>query len=230
MDGARAPGSGSNGHVCSTVKDAAAACADQNSQFLLDLLPVSCWSLVVDLLSARDLLCLALASRFIKGLLCSVPGLWVQAWTRCLSWQSSSAAPSSHANWSSRRAASNRTGSNTAALPGCCSGRRMSAGQNLLDQAATVQLSQRGADYCAHQVLSSLINIAHITQNLKPQLRPQIYTLPPWLATQPGKARGFTQVQSPGLLQPAIVLTEQQLHWLSWGYLSGMQLPCCLLL
>jgi hypothetical protein len=76
-------------------------------------------------------------------------------------------------------------------------------------------------DKAARSMLSAFTALAYSCQRLKPQPKPQCYLLPPWLPAQPGKARGF--VRSEGeTLNPSLVLSEAEVHWLSLGCLSGV--------
>lgn len=173
----------------------------------LEWLPVSCWSIIVDLLAARDILCLSLTSKTVWCLLGGVAGLWTQACGNTLGLQHSIASTAYH-----RSICGNN--SHPVRRRDCCA--------NTEHNTSTSTFQQQHADQQAQQILMSMVVLAHTTSSLKPQFKPQSYLLPPWLGAQPGNARGFVRVESPGLLNPGLTLTNAQVLWLSWGCLSGM--------
>jgi hypothetical protein len=180
---------------------------------LLELLPLSCWSAVVDLLTARDLLCLSLSSKAVQQLLSNTPGIWCQAACNCLlAGTSSSNSSTAAASAAGRVASSNQR-------------HQQQQQQQQIEYAAAAAAVFNGdnsaADEAAHRMLSAFTALAYSCQRLKPQLKLQSYLLPPWLAAQPGKARGFARVEG-RTLNPGFVLSEAQVHWLSLGCLSGV--------
>lgn len=181
---------------------------DENSDScFLEWLPVSCWSIIVDELAAKDLLCLSMTSKVVSCQLGGVPGLWTQACSNSLGMHSTTAAACSNSSCSHT--------SHAIQPP-----RHSTIYSNQHNPTFAISQQQHD-DQQAQQILSSLVALAHTTGNLKPQLKPQSYLLPPWLGAQPGKARGFVRVESPAVLNPGLVLTEAQVYWLSWGCLSG---------
>eukprot|EP00775_Hariotina_reticulata_P004148 gene4148-4397_t len=68
-----------------------------------------------------------------------------------------------------------------------------------------------------------MAGLAHTVQGLRPRFKAQSYLLPPWLAMQPGKARGFVRILEPSstALNPSLVLDAAEVQWLSLGCLSG---------
>lgn len=178
---------------------------------LLELLPVTCWATIVDMLAARDLLCLSLASKAMHELMNSTPGMWSQAACTYLSLTAGNG--SSNGSSYSR----NCLASVLATPPHAAVGHsRPTSGQ----PEASAAVEPHAADQAARRMLRSLTAAAYTCRGLKPQLKPQLYLLPPWLGAQPGKARGFVRVEG-SALNPALQLTEAQVHWLSWGCLSG---------
>lgn len=181
---------------------------------LLELLPLSCWSAVVDLLTARDLLSLSLSSNSVQQLLSSTPGIWSQAACNCLLASTST---------SSTAAGSTAVGSSTSSAHSSNQRHQHQRQQQPAVHAAPAAAAVEGAssaDAAAQRMLSAFTALAYSCQRLKPQLKPQCYLLPPWLAAQPGKARGFARVDGQ-TLNPGLVLTEAQVHRLSLGSLSG---------
>jgi hypothetical protein len=182
---------------------------------LLEVLPLSCWSAVVDLLSAADVLRLSNSSKAVQQLLSSTPGIWCQAARNCLL---TAAVPGS----------SFAAGSTASLLPSSSSSRHASSASPQWQQQQAVQAAATAwdgnsdkQDEAAYQMLSAFTALAHSCQHLRPQMKPQTYLLPPWLAAQPGKARGFVQLDGQSL-NPSLTLSEAQVHWLSLGCLAGM--------
>jgi hypothetical protein len=183
----------------------------QEGSCLLELLPLSCCSAVVDLLSAREILCLSISSKAVQQLLNSTPGIWCQAARNCLL--------TAAVSGSSVTAASS-----TASLLSSSSLQLSTTACQLAAQSAEAAWdgNSNADDTAAHQLLSAFTGLASSCQRLRPQMKPTTYLLPPWLAAQPGKARGFVQLDGQPL-NPALMLSEAQVHWLSLGCLSGMQ-------
>jgi hypothetical protein len=179
----------------------------QEGSCLLELLPLSCWSAAVDLLSARDMLCLSISSKALQQLLNSTPGIWCQAARNCLL---TAAVPNS-----------SLTGSTASSLSSSSIQVNSAAFQQVAQGAAAAwDGNSDAADAAARQMLRAFTGLASSCQRLRPQMKPQAYLLPPWLAAQPGKARGFVQLESQ-LLNPTLMLSEAEVHWLSLGCLSG---------
>lgn len=180
----------------------------------MELLPLSCWSAVVDLLSARDLLSLSLSTKAVQQLLNSTPGIWCQAVCNCL--LACAAAGTS---------SSNRTASRAVAGVSGASGNSSNHWHTRQQQQAAAAAAPTGSstsDEAAHHMLSATTALAYSCQRLKPQMKPQCYLLPPWLAAQPGKARGLVRAEQVQTLNPALMLSQAQVHWLSLGCLSGV--------
>ncbi|KAF6259390.1 hypothetical protein COO60DRAFT_1018542 [Scenedesmus sp. NREL 46B-D3] len=200
--------------ICTTSAGAVFSSTEgQEGGCLLELLPLSCWSAVVDLLSARDLLSLSLSTKAVQQLLNSTPGIWCQAVCNCL--LACAAAGTS---------SSNRTASRAVAGVSGASGNSSNHWHTRQQQQAAAAAAPTGSstsDEAAHHMLSATTALAYSCQRLKPQMKPQCYLLPPWLAAQPGKARGLVRAEQVQTLNPALMLSQAQVHWLSLGCLSG---------
>lgn len=198
------------------------ATAEGSNACLVELLPGSCWSVIVDKLAARDSFRLRLASKMMCNLLDGITGLWSQACCNCLLGHTAvPVRPSNNCSRSNR----NHTGGldhgrlrDPLAATGTAGARTTRSAPN-----SDSTTAQHCTDQQAQQILSSLLALSHTTTTLKAHLKPQSYQVPPWLPAQPGNARGFVRVECPAALNPALALTEAQVHWLSWGCLSGMQ-------
>jgi len=187
---------------------------------MLEHLPVTCWSLIVEKLSIKDFLVVSCSSKAVWSAIKSTQGLWLQACMMHLGWPAAARVPVHLPLEPSARQLQQYS---------CSIQHSADAGLTPTGAAAVAPYASMAAtdDALARQAAAAMAGLAHTVQGLRPRFKAQSYLLPPWLAMQPGKARGFTKIFEPGstALNPSLVLDVAQVQWLSLGCLSGENLP-----
>jgi hypothetical protein len=73
-------------------------------------------------------------------------------------------------------------------------------------------------DAAGAAILSAVCRLQQLCRRHRLNLRPMLFTPPPWLSAAPGRTRGLLPMTAGGSqLQPPLLLSPQQAYWLQLG-------------